>query len=287
MSRRCARWRRRLGRRFSWCLLVEEFDERIGRDVRDKPGWMLIFPSQPKRQPAVAENGSLAILLLTFFTYLPSLRNGFIWDDDNLVTANPLIRMPDGLYRFWCTTQAPDSLQPLTSSTWSVGVAVRGERTAFGYHTVNILLHAFSAVLWWRVLTRLKIPLAWLAAAPVCPCIHGQRGIGGMDCQTEEHTGDVYLPSSHFSGTCGLGTRGAGDGTGSPSRRFFLALLSKNGGDDDDPLLVARWWGSLGGSAGRLTERMCCAARHFLSWPGCSVASRFGFRLIGPLGMIL
>ena len=126
-----------------------------------------------KRNPANAANATnssssawlpWAVLVgITFLAYLPVWRAGFIWDDDTFLTNNRLIKESGGLFRFWFTTAAPDYF-PLTSTSLWLEWRLWG-MNPLGYHLVNVLLHAMSAVLWWRVLARLKLPGAWLAAA--------------------------------------------------------------------------------------------------------------------------
>ena len=103
------------------------------------------------------------LVLGTFIAYLPLWRAGFIWDDDTFLLQNPLIQQPDGLFRLWFTTAAPDYF-PLTSTTLWLEWRLWGANP-LGYHLVNILLHSLSAVGLWRVLARLRIPGAVLAAA--------------------------------------------------------------------------------------------------------------------------
>lgn len=104
-----------------------------------------------------------ALVAATVIAYLPVWRAGFIWDDDTFVWRNALIQSPDGLFRLWFTTSAPDYF-PLTSTALWLEWRLWGGHP-LGYHLVNVLLHALSAVLLWRVLERLKIPGAALAAA--------------------------------------------------------------------------------------------------------------------------
>jgi tetratricopeptide (TPR) repeat protein len=106
----------------------------------------------------------LFIVAATIIAYHPAWHAGFIWDDDDYVTENPLLTAPDGLRRIWFSHDSPSQYFPLTYTAFYVERALWGLNPA-GYHWVNLLLHAANALLVWRVLARLRVPGAWLAAA--------------------------------------------------------------------------------------------------------------------------
>ena len=106
--------------------------------------------------------GAALIVLLTVVVYLPTMRDGFVFDDHILIADNEMLKASDGLYRFWFTAEAPD-YRPVTWTLWWLEWRLWDGRPV-GYHVVNVLLHAVDCVLVWLVLRRLKIPAAWLAA---------------------------------------------------------------------------------------------------------------------------
>jgi protein O-mannosyl-transferase len=105
---------------------------------------------------------ALALILVVIVTYLPAWHAGFIWDDDMVVTANPVIVGPSGLKEIWTTRSA--DICPLTLTTFWAEHALWG-LAPLPFHIINILLHGLSTVVLWRVLLLLHIPGAWLGAA--------------------------------------------------------------------------------------------------------------------------
>lgn len=105
-----------------------------------------------------------ALLVLTLAAYVPAMRGGFVWDDDALLTDNRNIRSLEGLGRSWIDPRANLDYYPLTYTSWWLEYRLWGLWPA-GYHADNVLLHAAVAVLAWRILRRLAVPGAWLAAA--------------------------------------------------------------------------------------------------------------------------
>ena len=105
---------------------------------------------------------AVAIVAATLLVYWPSLPGGFIWDDDVLLTGNRLVQSPEGLQKIWFSADQPDYF-PLTATSFWIEWRLWGQNPT-GYRVTNILLHAIGAILLWRVLRRLTVPGAWVAA---------------------------------------------------------------------------------------------------------------------------
>jgi len=105
---------------------------------------------------------ALALVAAVAVVYLPSLSGGFLIDDDVLLTESRLIQAPDGIWRFWFSTEAVD-YWPLSNSSLWLEWRLWGMRP-FGYRVTNVLLHIAESLLFWRILRELAIPGAFLAA---------------------------------------------------------------------------------------------------------------------------
>ena len=104
------------------------------------------------------------LILLVCIVYLPALRGQFIWDDDYNILKSAPLRSLAGLWRIWFEPGATQQYYPLTHSSFWLDVQLWGLWPP-PFHAENILLHAFSAFLVWRILLRLRVPGAWLGAA--------------------------------------------------------------------------------------------------------------------------
>lgn len=106
--------------------------------------------------------GSL-IFVATILCYLPTLRAGFIWDDPDYVLNNHTLRTLDGLREMWLSPTSLPQWYPLVHTTFWIEYHLVGTSPLL-YHIDNILLHALGAVLIWRLLAKLDVPGAFVAA---------------------------------------------------------------------------------------------------------------------------
>ncbi|MGH9391675.1 MAG: hypothetical protein ACRD1Z_18905, partial [Vicinamibacteria bacterium] len=119
---------------------------------------------RPEKSPHRVGIGAMLLLLATLSAYIPAMRGGFIWDDDFYVTNNPTIQRLGGLREIWLETDANSQFYPVTFTSLWLQYRFSGLHP-FGYHLVNVLLHASSALLLWWILRSLGVPGAGVAAA--------------------------------------------------------------------------------------------------------------------------
>jgi protein O-mannosyl-transferase len=105
--------------------------------------------------------GMAIIFAFAFIAYYPCMSGGFIWDDKMLLTENEIIKAPDGLYRFWCTTE-PTDYWPVTYTAFWFEWRLWGMNPT-GYHVANLILHVVEGWLIWYILSKFSIPGAFLA----------------------------------------------------------------------------------------------------------------------------
>lgn len=126
------------------------------------PGCFETISSEDQAPKWVGWCFSAALIAIVFLAYKPCWHGTWLLDDDLLLLDNPVLK-PGGLLRIW----VPGSYLnywPLTYSLYWIQFQLWGLHS-LGYHLVNIALHVISSLLLWRVLRRLRIPGAWLAAA--------------------------------------------------------------------------------------------------------------------------
>src|SRR5437879_13141820 len=139
-------------------------DKRVTRSGR--PAFSAGFTMlQPWRNYIFA----ISLGLTTLLAYRPVWHGTPLMDAGAYLITTPELRSVSGLVRIWAEPQtAPQEhlrqYHPLVNTVFWVGNKLWGD-AMLGYHFVNIFLHSVSALLLCKILRRLDVAGAWLAAA--------------------------------------------------------------------------------------------------------------------------
>lgn len=158
---------------------------------KKKPGKL---DSSPSSAPAKGERNLifkvLLILLSGLFVYAPVFHGGWLWDDDQEITANAILPDPQGLAKIWIDVNAMEKTPASLGDTPFPGKAALERLLSFlpaqgadyfplkttvqwllyrvfqtnqtGWHLTNIALHLVNAFLIWALFRRLGIREAWI-----------------------------------------------------------------------------------------------------------------------------
>ena len=138
---------------------------RTSREESDPAGYHRSDGLRHAAEGRILIVGAVLIFLLTITAYLPVFSGKFVWDDDSWTTGIPgLLNGFSGLRLMWCEPTALQQYYPLAGTSFWIDYQLWGFRP-LPYHVENVLLHAFAALLFWKLLWRLQVPGAWLAGA--------------------------------------------------------------------------------------------------------------------------
>ena len=106
----------------------------------------------------------IVLVGVTMLTYQPAWNGKPLLDDADHFITDPELRSFGGLISLWIAPPPTHQYHPLVDTVFWIGARL-WHNSMLGYHLASISLHAFSALLLLRLLRRLEVPGAWLAAA--------------------------------------------------------------------------------------------------------------------------
>lgn len=105
---------------------------------------------------------TLLLVLTAFVAHIGALQAGWIWDDNDYITNNPVLQSPNGWLTCWVPGATPQYYPLVFLGFWIEHAAVGLDPLV--YHLNNLLLHIGSTLLLWRILCALRVPHAtWIA----------------------------------------------------------------------------------------------------------------------------
>ena len=193
------------------------------------------------------------IVLAVLWVYSPSYHGDWLWDDDQLLTANPVVQSSSlkGLAKLWFSPDGADFFPLSYSALWAQWPFFG--RNPTGYHVTTIALHLIGSLLLWALLARMRIPGAWLTGLIFAIHPVAVESVAWVS----ETKNTLSLPLFLLACICWVEQDEAPDG---PRRNrfyaisivcFLLAMLAKTSMVGLPVLLLLHaWW-----KRGRVTEQ--------------------------------
>jgi protein O-mannosyl-transferase len=106
----------------------------------------------------------LSLIVIAFVAYWPALHGEFIWDDASWTTGIlDLLKNVSGLCQMWNDPTALQQYYPLSGTTFWLDYHF-WKLWTLSYHVENVIWHLIAVFLFWKLLQKLEMPGAWLAA---------------------------------------------------------------------------------------------------------------------------
>jgi len=112
-----------------------------------------------RRQIALFQAALIAVA--TFWVYSPALGGDWLWDDAMYLSHNALLDQPDRLAKAWFQPGSFIEYYPIEQTVQWLQWRLWGNGT-LPYHLTNVFLQIVNALLFWRVLAKVGVKLAWI-----------------------------------------------------------------------------------------------------------------------------